>query len=317
MTAADADAITALQELLDERQRYEGWLSVLEDRKSSTPRHVYDRVHTDYSLRLERVTERLAERGDQLAGTIESLTSRLNALRAREAERTDARHEAELRAAVGEYGPEEWDRLRGTADRELGEIAEQRRGLESEVSDLERILALTRNTGQLSGNDQRGASESAQSADQSKTEAAASSGAQQGQAQPTGATEARGGEQNPPISDFVAEWPVKQGTGPESDATPQGDGVPEVPEVDERSPARQATPVMQNTPAETQASTAAASSALASSASSNASAPRPVPPPMGDTRRESEKTLKCPECGVMNYATEWYCERCGGELSTF
>ncbi|MGI8509673.1 MAG: zinc finger protein [Gemmatimonadaceae bacterium] len=314
MTAADAGAITALQELLDERQRYEGWLSVLDERRSSTPRHVYDRVHTDYSLRLERVTERLAERGDQLAGTIESLTSRLNALRAREAERTDARHEAELRAAVGEYGPEEWDRLRGTADRELGEIAEQRRGLEAEVLELQRILALTRNTPQISAGDQRSVLDSDQSVEQSGSDAGTSSDTQQGQAHAAGAS---GSEQDPPISDFVAEWPAKQGAGAENEAAPQGDGVPEVPEVDERSAARQATPVMQTTPAETQASAAAAISASASRASSNASPPRPIPPPMGDTRRESEKTLKCPECGVMNYATEWYCERCGGELSTF
>jgi ribosomal protein L37E len=30
---------------------------------------------------------------------------------------------------------------------------------------------------------------------------------------------------------------------------------------------------------------------------------------------EQAKTLKCQECGTMNYATEWYCERCGGELA--
>ncbi|HEY0972567.1 MAG TPA: hypothetical protein VGE02_16475 [Gemmatimonadales bacterium] len=28
------------------------------------------------------------------------------------------------------------------------------------------------------------------------------------------------------------------------------------------------------------------------------------------------KTLRCQECGTMNYPTEWYCERCGGELAT-
>ena len=27
------------------------------------------------------------------------------------------------------------------------------------------------------------------------------------------------------------------------------------------------------------------------------------------------KTLRCQECGTMNYPTEWYCERCGGELA--
>ncbi len=30
---------------------------------------------------------------------------------------------------------------------------------------------------------------------------------------------------------------------------------------------------------------------------------------------QSIKTLKCNECGSMNYPTEWYCERCGGELA--
>ena len=30
----------------------------------------------------------------------------------------------------------------------------------------------------------------------------------------------------------------------------------------------------------------------------------------------SGKTLKCSECGAMNYPTEWYCERCGAELAS-
>jgi len=30
---------------------------------------------------------------------------------------------------------------------------------------------------------------------------------------------------------------------------------------------------------------------------------------------QQTKTLKCSECGSLNYATEWYCERCGSELS--
>ena len=40
--------------------------------------------------------------------------------------------------------------------------------------------------------------------------------------------------------------------------------------------------------------------------------------PLGrPTPRTSQaiKTLKCQECGTLNYPTEWYCERCGGELA--
>ena len=100
MTAVDTDSMTALQELLDERQRYEGWLRSLEQRRNVTAPHVYDRVHTDYTLRLDRVLQRLSERSEQLGETIQGLTARLNALRSRETDRQDARQEAELRAAV-------------------------------------------------------------------------------------------------------------------------------------------------------------------------------------------------------------------------
>src|SRR4051812_35436351 len=34
-----------------------------------------------------------------------------------------------------------------------------------------------------------------------------------------------------------------------------------------------------------------------------------------DVNAPVEKTLKCKECGTMNVATEWYCEKCGGELA--
>jgi hypothetical protein len=30
---------------------------------------------------------------------------------------------------------------------------------------------------------------------------------------------------------------------------------------------------------------------------------------------EQTKTLRCTECNTMNFPTEWYCERCGGELA--
>jgi hypothetical protein len=40
-----------------------------------------------------------------------------------------------------------------------------------------------------------------------------------------------------------------------------------------------------------------------------------VPSFLKDVPSEQVKTLKCQECGTMNYPTEWYCERCGGELA--
>ena len=32
---------------------------------------------------------------------------------------------------------------------------------------------------------------------------------------------------------------------------------------------------------------------------------------------EAVKSLRCQECGTLNFPTEWYCERCGRELAAF
>ena len=39
--------------------------------------------------------------------------------------------------------------------------------------------------------------------------------------------------------------------------------------------------------------------------------------PNAAPRNEPLKTLRCTECSTMNLPTEWYCERCGGELAAF
>jgi hypothetical protein len=44
-------------------------------------------------------------------------------------------------------------------------------------------------------------------------------------------------------------------------------------------------------------------------------APAPIVPQASDDDEEPAKTLKCPDCGTMNLATEWYCENCGAELA--
>jgi hypothetical protein len=41
-----------------------------------------------------------------------------------------------------------------------------------------------------------------------------------------------------------------------------------------------------------------------------------IPIVIKDKTGEAAKSLKCGECGAMNYPTEWYCERCGAELAS-
>jgi len=63
-------------------------------------------------------------------------------------------------------------------------------------------------------------------------------------------------------------------------------------------------------PLNSQGSAKTAGSPLAMNVSGN------IPIVIKDKSSEAAKSLKCGECGAMNYPTEWYCERCGAELAS-
>lgn len=307
MTATDTEAMSALHDLLDERQRYQGWLSTLEGRRNTTPPHVYERVQQDYVGRLDRVMQSLAERAGQLSGTIEEMSGELATLRHHESDRTDERNEAELRAAVGEFTPDEWERRRAEIDRDLERIAAERHSLEAELQELQRIVALTRTI---------------------KPETPVAAVVDNGSAR--GTTAATNPLSNPSIEDFVAEWSPPQArpygaTAAQSDGVQSGRGQTDHTLAHETGDLSDdvipAAPMGGNPVGAAGADYGIANgvTGVAASPGTPASQPTRTPPPAAaaDSRREADKTLKCPECGAMNYATEWYCERCGGELSTF
>jgi hypothetical protein len=311
MTSADTEAMKALQELLDERQRYEGWMRALDERRANTPEHVFTRVQTDYSLRLERVMQRLSERTEQVRATVDAMRGKLTGLRSKESDRIDARQEAELRAAVGEYTDEEWTKLRDEADLEIELLAEERGGVETELAEMERILEMTQpakpkpaaeasapepptQTQSTQSQPAHGTASVSQQAP--ATAPATATPAARPFVPPTVATAPA--DEAPSIDDFVADWPVRH---VDPSAVAQGDGIAEVPEVDQSPPAA-------NTASAMSPRTAAFAPPLVGHTADG---------PSVDQRRDQEKTLKCPECGALNYATEWYCERCGGELATF
>jgi septal ring factor EnvC (AmiA/AmiB activator) len=310
MTATDNEAMSALHALLEERQRYQGWLATLESRRNSTPPHVYERVQKDYAGRLDGVMQQLADRASQLAGTIESMTTELATLRQHESDRTDERHEAELRAAVGEYSPEDWDRRRAEADADLDRIAAERHSLQSELEELQRIVALT---GSLE-----------LPAEKAEAASARAEGGREASERSSGRSPERAPAQtdssHQSIEDFVAEWHDPRGKPNVRGPAERHDHVPEAADLD--GMVIPAAPMGGNP-----VGAAGADYGIANGVRGHAAVP---PTPSGSAaptegvqaggdaaRRDADKTLKCPECGAMNYATEWYCEKCGGELSTF
>ena len=126
--------------LLEERQRYETWLSALAARRESTPQHVFERVQADYRARLERVNDRISSHRHAIEDERGKLQVKCSALLADEGLRRDERAELELRAHVGELAGGEAETAFGTVDHAIGTLVEERRGLESRIGELRGLL---------------------------------------------------------------------------------------------------------------------------------------------------------------------------------
>jgi TolA-binding protein len=278
MAEREPVSLDALNGLLKERQRYEEWLAALEEKRASTSDSVYQRVQADYQTRLREVSGKLAERAGELRANIDSLTARLEEITRQEQQQREARQEAELRAAVGEYTDKQWKEIGGAWDKELSRLGKEKSALEGQLNELNRIFAL--------------------SVKEKQAEAIA-----------LGRQPSNDGS-HPPISPVVPR-----------------PAIPELPTLNPPSRVEQA--VTRPTPA-TPSSPAGRSpfdqfpvlrpgtGPVSPPANTAVATPPSVPKSTGahDPRSEQHKTLKCPECGAANYPTEWYCERCGGELAT-
>jgi hypothetical protein len=281
MAEKEPVSLDALNGLLKERQRYEEWLAALEAKRASTSESVYQRVQADYQTRLREVSGKLAERAGELRESIDTLTLKLEDVTRQETEQREARQEAELRAAVGEYTDKQWKEIGGAWDKELARLGKEKGALDAQLGELNRIFA-------LSVKEKQSFAAAMQRPD-----------SQDGY--------------RPPISPVVPR-----------------PAIPEPPTLNPPSRVEHASPVRPQAP--TPGAPAAGRSPFdefpvlrpgtgSSSPPSGTTAvatPPSVPKSGGaqDPRSEQHKTLKCPECGAANYPTEWYCERCGGELAT-
>jgi TolA-binding protein len=272
-------SLDALNGLLKERQRYEEWLAALEDKRANTPESVYQRVQGDYQTRLREVSSKLAERAGELRENIDVLTVKLEEITRQETQQREARQEAELRAAVGEYTDKQWKEIGGAWDKELARLLKDKNSVDAQLNELNRIFAL--------------------SVKERQSEAAAL-------ARGTGGDGFRA-----PISPVVPR-----------------PGVPEPPTLNPPSRVEQPAARTQNPPLPTSPARSpfdqfpvlrpGGGSSTPPQTTTAVATPPSVPKSGGanDPRSEQHKTLKCPECGAANYPTEWYCERCGGELAT-
>jgi len=334
-------ALSQVPALLEERRKYEGWITALEARRDSTPQHVYERVRDDYRRRLKRVEDQLASFRDALDAERGDIEGRLSEIRHDEEARIDERAELDLRVQVGELSAADAGSAFRTLDDSLRKLSTERETLETKLASLAKLL-------EGHGPAERVVPEPAPSsppresvsraADVSFDEMAfLSSVVETNQAAAEQTTQAP-----PPAPRTDPPPPVEVAPPREASPPPPAAPAPAAPapaaeaqtrEVQSLAPrdeggAALLTGVTGKAPNATHEATA--SEALLNDLTSGNATHRSETPPLSSKRQapgatplsvrptvtaEQPKTLKCTECGAMNYPTEWYCERCGAELA--
>lgn len=296
--------LDAVTRLVEERGKYEQWLDELEQKKDSTPPKVFDRVRQDYIARLQAVIDQLREHTATLQEHAANLVARLRELEANEQEITDELAETELRANVGEITEAEWEATKRKAQREVAKLKEQQ---ETVADDLIRIRDVLSDEPIEEEEEETPRT----SADFDELEFLKSV------VGPTGGTPVS----SPKVSSSAAPpRPQTPSSGVPTRSTPSGNTAAR------RTPSGGSTPP-RATPAGAPAAAAPprvskATEAPAAAAEPPAEKKKPTPEKPDNALglrssdvAEQPKTLKCAECGTMNYSSEWYCERCGAELA--
>ncbi len=316
-TAKPMDELTAL---LEERARDQGWLAQLEHKRERTPAHVFERVRGDYTGRLDGVNERLGARASELEATAASLAERVARLFDEETTRRDERAEAELRAEVGEFEDEQALEVISRCDAEIERLATEREALGSELATLQGVLAQVATPAPAPEPPQAAAepeevlvpveSLAPDHADEPEIQVTMAEDTPAARVAPRAAT--------PAETASFDELAFLQSVVEPRSSSPVG--VAAVP-VEER--AAEATeelvppPVLSavRRPSVPTPVTSPALEAQMNGSGRGKLTPGTLPAFMKDMTTEQIKTLKCQECGTMNYPTEWYCERCGGALA--
>jgi hypothetical protein len=291
-----------LNALLEERAQYERWIAQLNAKREQTPPHVFERVRSDYAMRLDSVMEQLRNRAEGLQSSASTLQERVTALTTQETTRRDARAEIELRAMVGEYTAERANQELAVCDAEIGRLESERSTAAAELHRLQEILGSVR---QPSGTRPAEAPAHAVAAAPAHAAAAPHAPPPPPPSRPLGAPAAPPEQEADDelaflnsVMDRAQDSPAPL-VSPPTSRTPSAPGAPRIDDIPlvtslepsdraESQPAREGVSLRQATG---------------------------TPAFLKGMPTEQVKTLKCQECGTMNYPTEWYCERCGGALA--
>lgn len=347
-------SLQELPALLTERRKYEKWIAALDARRETTPGHVFERVKADYTGRLERVDEELAVHRQAVQEERSSLHSRRSLLEAEEQLRRDERAELELRQHVGELEGGEAETAFQAVDEALKQLVDEKGGLSARISELDAMLELKPFSTPIGGapvespplglpNVPTAAVAPTPTPPAAAPRAAAPISAPP---PPPPAPPRPVAAQAPAAAPSMSAAKTERAEPiiPSAEPARPERGIARTPDgrFDEMAfvsgvlggdgggattaPAPAATrPVRDVGSANAPMRGRASQEALVESVRIDptrverplaANVPSNTPIVLRTSgQTEQSKTLKCSECGALNYPTEWYCERCGAELA--
>ena len=350
-SAGDDSAVTTVGSLMEERRRYELWLAALNARRAETPKHVFSRVHADYTARLETVMGKLTGQVEGLRAELTTLATRIATLQEQQHRARDERAEAELRAHVGEMTSEEWDRAANRADASIADLIRRQAEAEDALARTREFLAEAERpatppapasaippakaaAGDAPLQPPRGTTNVPVQAPSAGASAArlrplpgredntagvraTSEGAEARPQMPAAPTEPKHFDELAFLSSVVEQGEAAPRPAPQAPSTAAGLVQP----VARPAPPPSRNPFAQRAQDKIINNDGAKGPQIQSKQvgartglAANVSGNNPIV--LRDKSNEPAKTLKCGECGAANYPTEWYCERCGAELAS-
>lgn len=338
--SANVKSISKAATLLAERRKYEAWLAALEERRASTPERVFARVRADYESRLEAVAAELAGNADALDAQLAELAELAKSLQASAQSIEDERAEAELRAHVGEIESDAWEAARKDAEERLAAAVAERAKVEEELASLRDLLSAARAPTPAASALAIPAAPAAAPAPVEAAPAAAADGPAAeapartsggfddlaflrniaGEGQGSADATAGAAPETPAASPSAEAAPQAPPAAPSTDAAPAAPAAEQV--VPAAAPERPADLPPRERPLDDSLGLVLPNDAPAIAPRRQstetplaANVPGNTPIVLKPEVGRQGKTLKCTECGSMNLPTEWYCERCGAELS--
>lgn len=345
-------SIEEVRTLVAERQRYDEWLAALEARRDESPAHVYERVHADYLTRRTGVLARLQEHAPQLRARHDELLERVAGLQQAIGALEDEQAEALLRTAVGEFDNDRWEQLQRGVEERLGALIGEREGVQR---DLDEVVELLGSVGAVPAPSEDAvaapdATDAVIGVAIVDTELAAPTATDEviadvvGELVPAtletvndGALDAVAAIEDPRLADAAAAdfdaaldllVPAESGSPP-SDLDGLVPGAVLPPAVGDvfgnaAVPAASEPGMNSWSPAPASPGTVSSTDAAGTDGFDDLAFLRSVidtdaraTGELAGAKTDAAKTLRCTECGTMNFPTEWYCERCGGELAAF